>query len=639
MKKPLLHRISWQRTTASGLLLSMFLVFLIGSQSRAQEQPRDQSRQLQQTATVTSWPGEAKRWALVVGVDQYRDGNISPLRGAANDAGTLARALTLYAGFPSDQVILLASDQPETRQPTRINILLYLSNIASAVPKDGLLLVAFAGHGLERGGKAYLIPSDARLTDDVSLLEESAISVERMHNRIRSANVAQVVVLLDACRNDPGGRADAANPLTAAYTRGFSFDVRNREVQAFATLYATAVGQRAYEYQEKKQGYFTWAVVEGLKGAAANERGEVTLSGLVKYVQEVVPKRILIDMGAGKQQRPFAVIEGYRADDLVIAVGAPPSANINAIATPVKPNVPVVNPEAVEQEYWETIKNSTRADDFRVYLMEYPTGPHAVIARSNLRRLEASGMTSNPPATNTGSSHTAPKPGTVVKNQIGIELVYVPAGSFEMGSNKSADEKPVHRVTIGHGIYMGKHEVTQGEWRAVMGTNPSYFKGDDSLPVDSVSWDDAQHFINKLNEMNDGFKYRLPTEAEWEYACRAGTTGDHYAQDVDGILWHKNNSGKKTNRVGDKQANAFGLYDMAGNVYEWCQDWYRSNYASVPADGNTSVSGGELNVRVLRGGSWKFNASDARSANRKFASPDSRFDDIGFRLVAVARTP
>jgi hypothetical protein len=119
------------------------------------------------------------------------------------------------------------------------------------------------------------------------------------------------------------GRANADNPLTVAYARGFNFDVRNREVQAFATLYATEVGHRAYEYKEKKQGYFTFVLVEGLKGAAANEKGEVTLTGLVKYLQERVPKRVLQDLGPGKDQKPFAIVEGYRADELVIAVRDP----------------------------------------------------------------------------------------------------------------------------------------------------------------------------------------------------------------------------------------------------------------------------------------------------------------------------
>jgi hypothetical protein len=206
-----------------------------------------------------------------------------------------------------------------------------------------------------------------------------------VRNRIRAANVAQVMILLDACRNDPEGRADAPNPLTEAYTRGFNFDVRNREVQAFATLYATAVGQRAYEYQEKKQGYFTWAVVEGMRGGAADERGEVTLARLVGYVQNVVPKRIAIDLGAGKQQRPFAVIEGYRADELVVAVAA-----ANATSnTQARTDTALKDTGAVEAEYWESIKNSADAVDFQEYLKEYPQGRYAPLARVKLRQLEA----------------------------------------------------------------------------------------------------------------------------------------------------------------------------------------------------------------------------------------------------------
>jgi hypothetical protein len=300
------------------MLTALALLSVLGSSLSAQTQTK--SRQLDRpTDSVKSWPIKAKRWALVIGVDQYRDGQINALKGSVNDAHNLANALVSYAGFPQDQVIVLTTDQPEERQPTRINILTYLSNLASLVPKDGLLLVSFAGHGIERGGQAYLIPSDARLSHDVSLLEESAVSVTRMHDRIKAIGVGQVIVLLDACRNDPGGRADAPNNMSAAYAK-FNFDVRNREVQAFATLYATAIGQRAYEYTEKRQGYFTWAIVEGLKGGAANQNGEVTLAALVRYVQETVPKKIALDLGAYMQQRPFAIVEGYKADELVVAV-------------------------------------------------------------------------------------------------------------------------------------------------------------------------------------------------------------------------------------------------------------------------------------------------------------------------------
>jgi hypothetical protein len=282
-------------------------------------QENDRGVRLRPSESVKSLPAYAKRYALVIGVDQYADTQITTLGGASNDAKALANALVEHAGFPGEQVTVLASDQPAERHPTRGNILRRLSNLAAVVPPDGLILVSFAGHGIERGGHAFLLPSDSQVSNDVELLEQTAINVSQIKDRIKKIGVRQVLMILDACRNDPVGRANADNPLTAAYTRGFNFDLRNREVQAFATLYATEVGHRAYEYKEKNQGYFTWILVEALSGGAANEKGEVTLAGLIKYLQERVPKRVLQDLGPGKDQRPFAVIEGYRADELVIS--------------------------------------------------------------------------------------------------------------------------------------------------------------------------------------------------------------------------------------------------------------------------------------------------------------------------------
>jgi len=336
------------------------------------------SSPVSQDNQISALPVSAKRWALVIGVDKYTDPQISPLKGSDNDARLIANALVRYAGFPQDQVILLSTDQPAERQPTRVNILRRLSNLSTAVPKDGLLLVSFAGHGMERSGQAFLLPSDAQISDQISFLEETAISMNRVKERIKETGVGQVVVLLDACRNDPGGRADAPNPLSNAYTNAFNFDTRNREVQAFATVYATGIGQRAYEYTEKKQGYFSWAVVEGLKGGAANEKGEVTLSQLVKYVQDTVPKRLAIDLGSTKQQKPFAVIEGYRADELVVAVT---NSATNA-ANNSTPNVSMVDPAAIELSFWESIKNSNNPDDFKAYLDKYPDGQFAALAKS-----------------------------------------------------------------------------------------------------------------------------------------------------------------------------------------------------------------------------------------------------------------
>ena len=345
------------------------------------------STPITQTGQINSLPIGPKRWALVIGVDKYQDPQISPLKGSDNDARLIADALVRYAGFPKDQVILLSTDQPLERQPTRVNILRRLSNLSTAVPKDGLLLVSFAGHGMERGGQAFLLPSDAQISDQISFLEETAISTNRVKDRIKETGVSQVVLLLDACRNDPGGRADAPNPLTNAYTNAFNFDVRNREVQAFATVYATGIGQRAYEYTEKKQGYFSWALVEGLKGSAANDKGEVTLSQLVKFIQDTVPKRLAIDLGSTKQQKPFAVIEGYRADELVVAVTN--SATMANTAT--TPNVQTVDPAALELAFWDTIKNSNNPDDFKAYLDKYPDGQFAALARSRSQATKTMG--------------------------------------------------------------------------------------------------------------------------------------------------------------------------------------------------------------------------------------------------------
>jgi hypothetical protein len=175
--------------------------------------------------------------------------------------------------------------------------------------------------------------------------------------------------------------------MSNAYVNAFNFDVRNKEVQAFATMYATGIGQRAYEYTEKKQGYFSWAVVEGLKGGAANDKGEVTLSQLVKYVQDAVPKRIAVDLGSTKQQKPFAVIEGYRADELVLAIT---NAASNT-ASNVPGQIATVDPAAIELAYWDTIKNSNNSNDFKAYLDKYPDGQFAELAKSRSTASRPSG--------------------------------------------------------------------------------------------------------------------------------------------------------------------------------------------------------------------------------------------------------
>lgn len=222
-------------------------------------------------------------------------------------------------------------------------------------------------------------------------------------------------------------------------------------------------------------------------------------------------------------------------------------------------------------------------------------------------------------------------------NLNGMKFVLIPAGKFLMGGDGSSSEKPMHEVTIGNPFYLGKYQVTQGEWKVVMGDNPSQFKGNDRLPVDSVSWNDCQDFITVLNDAGKGVVYRLPSEAEWEYACRAGTTGD-YAGNLDEMGWYSKNSGIKTHPVGLKKANAFDLHDMHGNASEWCQDRWHDNYNGAPDDGSAWETG-DREERVLRGGSWHNLASRCRSASRGGATPTRRDFSLGLRVVMIpART-
>ncbi len=252
-------------------------------------------------------------------------------------------------------------------------------------------------------------------------------------------------------------------------------------------------------------------------------------------------------------------------------------------------------------------------------------------------------------------------------NGASIEMVYIPAGKFKMGSPNGEgdeDEHPDHWVTV-PAFYMGKTPITQKQYHLIMGKNPSYFKDDEQLPVEQVSWDDAVEFCQKLSEKSDK-TYRLPSEAEWEYACRAGTTTRYYFEDDESQLgdyaWYANNSGDqlidalqiwesdrdnyydriftqnkcRTHPVAGKKPNEWGLYDMHGNVWEWCQDHWHENYKDAPKDGSAWLNDNDnRSRRLLRGGSWDDISEYCRSANRNRYNADFRHYSIGFRVVFV----
>ena len=227
--------------------------------------------------------------------------------------------------------------------------------------------------------------------------------------------------------------------------------------------------------------------------------------------------------------------------------------------------------------------------------------------------------------------------GKFTVNGVSFEMVRVEGGTFHMGATSEQegeawdDEKPVHSVALSS-YYIGKTEVTQALWQAVMGSNPSYFKGSD-LPAESVSWDDCQEFIQKLNRLT-GRNFRLSSEAEWEFACRGGNNSRGYkysgSNNLGSVAWYDDNSGGKTHPVATKAPNELGIFDMSGNVWEWCSDWY-ANYTSYSQTNPTGPQSGS--ARVNRGGSWSNGAGNCRSSCRGDFNPADRFITIGLRLA------
>ena len=241
-----------------------------------------------------------------------------------------------------------------------------------------------------------------------------------------------------------------------------------------------------------------------------------------------------------------------------------------------------------------------------------------------------------------GSSAKSWASSNTYKNSIGMEFILIPAGSFTMGTsrnfkNAEVDQLPRHKVTITEPFYLGKYEVTQEQWVAVMGTNPSHFKGA-RRPVENVSWYDVKQFIKKLNEMEKTEKYRLPTEAEWEYAARAGGKrsycfGDNLG-DLDLCMWFYTNSNAKTHDVGELKPSIWGFYDMHGNVWEWCSDWYGFDYYSKSPEKDPQGPGGGT-LKIERGGGWDSLPYACRSAYRNGLFPHQKNSALGFRVVRM----
>lgn len=637
----------------------------------AQEQRGVGVRYKNKTTTDTLYAGS---FALVIGVSDYTNG-WKPLNGVKKDVPLVVAALEKQ-NFKVETLIN-PKDQDELQNGIRAFIRKY------GYKYENRLLIYFAGHGHTdklRDGRevGYIVPADAPLPSvDRDGFDFAAVSMRTIENYADEIRAKHALFVFDSCFSGS----------LLKYRGEVSVPAFIEEKIANSTRQFITAGDANQTVPD--ESIFREFFVRGLAGEADQTGdGYILGSELANYLSEKVT-----NYSKRRQTPQYGVIFDTNLDrgDFVFVV-PPKTAEVKPTLKPsptAERDFKGKTRAEIERETWLLIQDSTDAAEFRnflkdfkngvyearaktrleelvwdlvknsrsiaqikAYLAEFETGANAPAARIILRRLEAAAANPKPTPTPDNSisiGRMRRAAGDIDKsklsNTVEMSFAYIEAGEFQMGGNKADDEKPVHKVRISQDFWMGQTEVTQGQWEAVMKTTlrqqqakayqgaQIYGEGA-NYPMYYVSWDEAQEFVKALNNLRDGYKYRLPTEAEWEYTARAGTTGD-YAGNLDSMAWYSANSNGAAHPVGEKQANGWNLYDMHGNVWEWCADWYEEDYysESPAADPTATASSSD---RVNRGGSWNSDAAILRSAYRSNDSPSARAASLGFRVVRMA---
>jgi len=603
--------------------------------------------------------GQEARVALVIGNGSYKD---APLKNPPSDARAMAQALAA-CGFKVNLVV----------DANRAEMFRAVREFGERIRGGGVGLFYYAGHGMQVRGANYLIPVGVDINSEEEVPVQ-ALDVNAVLGKMDVARNRVNLLILDACRNNPFARSfrSASRGLTQMDAPSGSF-----------VAFATAPGSTASD-GIGQNGLYTQYLLKALQQPGLN----------VEQVFKQV--RIGVKKASRDQQVPwdsssltgefYFRTEGADAPPVPTTPVAFPAANrsvgewitwqtemdqamehlkVTLARKALDLSGKLAAIEEARGNWSENNPFTDKDEQARAWMVDQGVGLRitqsaslGIQARKALhseafaawRQEERKKLEPFLKGSAKGERYLTwlqdgqgevvnllYSPGETMKEPVsGIELVWVPAGTFTMGSTQGQrDERPPHVVTLSRGFWMGKYPVTQGQWQALMGSNPSKFKGAGlDAPVEMVSWDAALGFIAKLNGMQGEWTFRLPTEAEWEYACRAGTTGENYGP-LDAIAWYKGNSGPTTHPVGQKQPNALGLYDMQGNVWQWCQD-RKGGYESGPVTDPQGPATG--NNRVCRGGSWNFPPAFVRSAFRQDYRLASEINDLGFRVVAVART-
>ncbi len=596
------------------------------------------------------------RHGLVIGIDKYQERGLD-LRYAAADAHALYDLMVdeTCGCFPRDNVTLLLNEQA-----TMLAVGKALSSLAKKVGPNDTVWIYFAGHGAVEGDDAYWVTHDS----DVHHLSMTGLDRTRLNKALSKLRSERVLLLLDCCH--AAATALKTNALRAIPSADELFG--RFEGKGVMTLAASDGKQKSVEISELGRGAFTYYLEKGLRGEAdENGDGVVTLNALWKYLHKKVE---LEAQRANNKQTP--VKHGsMTGEDMALTINAAVFGKIPRLTAVIKGMVGIYAGQlrTYQGKYCIELLHRTsltgKEGEVLEALEEVARGALQAkwfipIVEQAMREPVPSSKPSRPAAlisTVVASSvvvETAPKSWGVGfgKDKFGYftgfaighvvqRMRWIPPGTFVMGSPLNEPERDdnevQHRVIVTQGFWLGETPVTQALWQTVTGNHSS--NGEDlDCPIIKVSWHDCVIFTARINHFVRGGGFRLPTEAEWEYACRARTTTATFAGDMmmanppqlDAIGWYRGNSGGTIHPVGQKAANPWGLYDMLGNVYEWCADWYAPYDVNVDCDPRGPVTGER---RVLRGGSWSSRASSLRSANR-IAYPGSSYSaSIGFRLA------
>lgn len=566
------------------------------------------------------------RYALLVGISNYT--HLKPLPSAVKDVDALRQVLInpQIGGFAESDVLVLMDAEKGAIETAIYHL------FANRKTND-LLLFYFSGHGVTDSRSDFYFTG---LTTQKDILPPTAVTSDYVHKAMNQSRSKYQVVILDCCHSGAFSKGMTAKD-------GGTVQVLPKlGGEGRAILTASDSTQYAFEQEGFELSLYTHFLVEGLKTGAADwdEDGDVSVDELYEYVRDQV--KSVNDL---MSPEIYPVREGHK---IILAKAIKGKYPANAfmqeefkdyakdLGSQVEDIPEIQNRYRQDQKY----SFSPRLISRRNLLIVGLTGGGflGVLALGNINTPIDKNLISRD-SKSTSASILTTSTTYDLGNGITLELVNLPAGKFMMGSNEFDTEKPIHEVTIS-AFSIGKYAVTNDQWKMVMGTEPSKqyeikFQGS-KQPVIGVSWDNCRSFCERLSSKL-GKDIRLPSEAEWEYACRAGTQTKYYFGDeinqLDAYAWYRDNSGGQTHLVGEKNSNQFGLYDMHGNIWEWCSDRWHKNYNNAPKNGSSWETGAVDNIRVLRGGSWNNDASNCRSANRDGDNADSRSSNIGFRLV------